>query len=291
MIKFYRQFKRRLLAVFTARLDFYRQCQCGWRSFILALLRLAPKTRAGRITLIAAPLLIVVAILMYGYYIPSSQVFGKVYYKGKTSQKEVALTFDDGPNDPYTSQILDVLEQYQVRATFFEIGQNVEANPETAIRQLADGDVIGNHSYSHNANHALTTYGENDMRHGEEAIYNTLGIKPYLYRPPHGKLSPWEIHYVHNMGMIEVTWTIESAELAGWSGAQEAQYIVSKVGTKNGSGDIILLHDGYGTEHNDKHSDKSAAVEAVKIIIPELEAEGYIFVTVPELLGTPSYLP
>ena len=235
-------------------------------------------------------MLAVAAILVFGYCIPSSQVFGKVYYKGKTSQKEVALTFDDGPNDPYTSQILDILEQYRVQATFFEVGKNVELDPQTSKRLLVDGDVIGNHSYSHSANHALTTYGESDMRRGEEAIYNALGVKPYLYRPPHGKLSPWEIHYAHNMGMIEVTWTIEAPELAGWSGAQEAQYIVKKVGVKNGSGDIILLHDGYGTEHNDKHADKSATVEAVKMIISQLEAEGYTFVTVPELLGTASYL-
>jgi peptidoglycan/xylan/chitin deacetylase (PgdA/CDA1 family) len=217
---------------------------------------------------------------------PSSQIFGKVYYKENTSQKMVALTFDDGPNDPYTSQILDVLEHYNVKATFFIVGKNVELYPQTAERILADGNVVGNHSYSHNANHALTEYGVHDMQRGEQAIYDTVGVKPRLYRPPHGKLSPWEIHYVREEGMIEVTWTVESPELAGWSGTQEAQDIVNKTRP----GDIILLHDGYGTEHNDKHADKSATVEAVPIIIEKLEAEGYTFVTVPQLLDVAPYL-
>ena len=113
-----------------------------------------------------APLLIVIAVLVYGYCIPSSQVFGKVYFKGNTSKKVVALTFDDGPNDPYTSQILNILEQYKIQATFFEVGKNVELYPSTAKRLVANGDVIGNHPYSHSANHALTEYGVNDMQKG-----------------------------------------------------------------------------------------------------------------------------
>ena len=239
-----------------------------------------------RTFILALPILVIIGIIIYAYCVPSSQVFGRVYYRGKTSERIIALTFDDGPNDPYTSQILDVLEQYHIQATFFEVGKNVELYPQTSKRLLADGDVIGNHSYSHSANHALTTFGISDMQRGEQAIYDVCGIKPRLYRPPHGKLSPWEIRYVHNAGMIEVTWTLEVPELDGHSGDTEAQKIVKEIKP----GDIILLHDGYGTEHNDKHANKSATVEAVKVIVPQLEAEGYTFVTVPELLGIATYL-
>jgi len=245
-----------------------------------------PKPRQKRSWISISIVVICLAIAAYGYFIPSSQIFGKVYYKGSSTQKLVALTFDDGPNDPYTSQILDVLEQNKVQATFFAIGKNVELYPETVKRMIQDGDVIGNHSYSHSANHALTEYGVNDMRKGELAISLIAGVKPRLYRPPHGKLSPWEIHYVNRDGLLEVTWTVETTELNGMSAAQEAQDLINKTGP----GDILLLHDGYGTQHNDKNSDKSKTVQAVTILIQKLQADGYTFVTVPELLDVNPYL-
>ncbi len=247
---------------------------------------LMPKTHIRRIAFLIVLILLIVGTVTYGYFVPSSQIFGKVYYKDNTSTKIVALTFDDGPNDPYTSQLLDVLESYNVNATFFEIGKNVELYPQTVKRMLADGDVIGNHTYNHSANHALTEYGINDMKKAESAIAAVTGVKPKLYRPPHGKLSPWEIHYVHTSGMVEVTWTVETKELVGRSAAQEAQDIINRTRP----GDILLLHDGYGTEHNDQHADKSLTVEAVAIIIEKLQAEGYSFVTVPQLLGVTPYL-
>ena len=113
-----------------------------------------------------------------------------------------------------------------------------------------------------------------------------MGVKPRLYRPPHRKLSLWEINYVHKAGMIEVTWTLETAELGRQSGNQEANQIIQRICP----GDLVLLYDGYGIEHGDKHADKNATVEVVKIMILQLESEGYIFVTVPELLGTTAYL-
>jgi peptidoglycan/xylan/chitin deacetylase (PgdA/CDA1 family) len=278
--------KDQFLWIVKVLFKFNGLCRLKYSSFIGNIYRKLPKTPSIKIAVLITPLILVGGFIMYGYFIPTSQVFGKVYFQGPVSPDEIALTFDDGPNDPYTSQILDVLEAYNVKATFFEIGKNVELYPQTSKRLLADGDVIGNHSYSHSANHALTLFGVNDMRRGEEAIYNALGVKPRLYRPPHGRLSPWEIHYVHAARMVEVTWNVETLELAGRSGAQEGQDIVKKALP----GDIILLHDGYGTEHNDKHADKTATVEAVKIIIPQLLAKGYTFVTVPELLGVTPYL-
>ena len=245
-----------------------------------------PSLSLNKSWLISAIVLISVALILYGYFIPSSQIFGKVYFKGNASQKLVALTFDDGPNDPYTSQILDILEQNNARATFFVIGKNVELYPNTVQQMLKDGDVIGNHSYSHSANHALSNFGINDMRKGEIAIAAVAGVKPHLYRPPHGKLTPWEIHYVNRDGMIEVTWTVETRELSGQSAESEAQDIINR--TK--PGDILLLHDGYGTEHGDQHADKTLTVKAVALIVQKLHSEGYTFVTVPQLLDVKPYL-
>lgn len=138
---------------------------------------------------VAVPVLLI-GILCYGYFIPASPVFGKVYYRSITSSKIIALTFDDGPNEPYTSQILDILEKYNVPATFFLVGYNVNLYPETAKRILADGDVIGNHSYYHRANHALSFNAFKEIELAQKTIYQITGVEPHLYRPPHGKKTP-----------------------------------------------------------------------------------------------------
>jgi peptidoglycan/xylan/chitin deacetylase (PgdA/CDA1 family) len=256
-------------------------CKCYVNSFE----RFANKTTLRRVTIRLSPVAILIVLAAYGYFIPASSVFGKVYYKGNYPEKVVALTFDDGPNEPYTSEILDILASHNVKATFFVIGKNVELYPETAKRMIAEGHVLGNHSYSHNANHALTEYGAKDLAVAQEAIFNTVGVRPHLYRPPHGKKSPWELEEVKKQGLIEVTWSVSTGELNGATPLSVAQKIVSETHP----GEIILLHDGYGTLHDCSRADKSLTVEALPLIIEKLQAKGYRFVTVPELLDVPSY--
>jgi peptidoglycan/xylan/chitin deacetylase (PgdA/CDA1 family) len=243
------------------------------------------KTTARRVAVRLSPVAMLLILVVHGYVIPTSPVFGKVYYKGNCPEKVVALTFDDGPNEPYTSEIIDILDSYKVKATFFVIGKNVELYPDTAKRMIAEGYVLGNHSYSHNANHALTEYGARDLVVAEKAISDTVGVKPHLYRPPHGKKSPWELEAVRDQGMIEVTWSVSTGELNVTSPVSVAEKIVSETHPDG----IILLHDGYGTSHNCNKADKSLTVEALPLIIEKLQAEGYRFVTVPELLDVPAY--
>jgi peptidoglycan/xylan/chitin deacetylase (PgdA/CDA1 family)/GT2 family glycosyltransferase len=255
------------------------------KSYMNSFEEFANKTTLRRVLLRASPVAVVIIVLAYGYFIPTSPVFGKVYYKGTEHNKVVALTFDDGPNEPYTSEVLDILDKYNVKATFFVVGENVQLYPETAKRIVAEGNVLGNHSYSHNANHALTEYGARDLVAAEKAIYDTVGVKPHLYRPPHGKKSPWELEEVRDQGMIEVTWSVSTGELNTKSSVKVADRIVDETHR----GEIILLHDGYGTSHNCRQADKSLTVEALPLIIEKLRAEGYTFVTVPELLDVPAY--
>jgi peptidoglycan/xylan/chitin deacetylase (PgdA/CDA1 family) len=245
----------------------------------------ANKTTFRRVALRTSPVAIVLIVLAYGYFIPTSPVFGKVYYRGDHHQKVVALTFDDGPNEPYTSEVLDILDKYNIKATFFAVGENVQLYPETAKRIVAEGHVLGNHSYTHNANHALSEYGAKDLIVAEKAIFDTVGVKPHLYRPPHGKKSPWELEEVRDQGMIEVAWSVSTGELNTHSYEKVADRIVDETH----KGEIILLHDGYGTSHNCSQADKSLTVEALPLIIEKLQAEGYTFVTVPELLDVPAY--
>jgi peptidoglycan-N-acetylglucosamine deacetylase len=244
-------------------------------------------TMRKRVTLgLSVMLACFIGFSCYGYFSPVSPVFGKVYYAGDTTDKVIALTFDDGPNGEYTTQILDILKKYNINATFFCIGTNVALYPDIAKRIIAEGNVIGNHSYSHDANHALSTYGERDLEKAEQVIYTVTGVSPHLYRPPHGKKTPWELDCVKKNQLIEITWSVEVNDQVGLDGINN---FVSKVVSKTSAGSIILLHDGYGLEHNDQNADKTFTVQALPLIIEQLLAKGYRFVTVPQLLNVPAY--
>lgn len=251
------------------------------------------KTRLRRLATTLSPALVfIIAFVGYGYFVPTSPVFGKVYYEENTKNKIVALTFDDGPNEPYTSQVLDILAANNIKATFFVIGKNVELYPESAAHTLADGHVLGNHSYSHDANHALTEFGARDLEKAEQVIGNTLGVRPFLYRPPHGKKSPWELQAVKKLGMIEVTWNVSANDQHVFAvfGKPTPEIFAHEIVKDVTPGSIILLHDGYGTLHGTIKADRSLTVKALPLIIAQLKAKGYSFVTVPQLLNVPAYI-
>ncbi len=263
----------------------------GWGMYLLGCWwgstpRLTARIRAKRLATWLLPIpVLVLCFLAYGYFVPASPVFGKVYYKVNSSEKVVALTFDDSPNEPYTPQILDILDRYNVKATFFVVGQNLQAYPEIGQRILAEGNVVGNHSYSHSANHALTTFGSRDMGLAQMVIFSVLGVTPHLYRPPHGKKTPWELAAVKKEGLIEVTWSVATGELRARSATSVARNIIGQTDP----GEIILLHDGYGASRNFSRFDGNVIITALPLIIEGLEAKGYRFVTVPELLNVPAY--
>ena len=240
----------------------------------------------------AVAIVLLICLSLYGYFVNNAQVFRHIYVNASRDSKVVALTFDDGPNEPYTSQILDVLKEKGVKATFFLIGKNAEMYPEIAKRILAQGHVIGNHSYSHWNHHALTSFGMGDLEKNETALYNLLGVKPHFCRPTFGRKSPWELAAVKNNGMEAVNWDVFANDLHihhaaddYWAG-RFAGHIVKD--TKGGS--IVLLHDGFGTVHDGKFgADKSLIVLALPKIIDQFRAKGYTLVTVPELLKIRAY--
>jgi len=150
---------------------------------------------------------------------------------------------------------------------------------------VATGHVLGNHTYTHDANHALSTQGLEDIRLAQQSIYSVTGVSPHFYRPPHGKKSPWELYFVKQDNMVEVTWNISVSELNGDS----ADTIARKIASQAKPGAIILLHDGYGTDHNIPQADKSLTVAALPLIIDSLYEQGYTFLTVADLLDMPAY--
>ena len=253
----------------------------------LAVSRFKTSARQASLMLLA----IITCLFIYGYVAPGAQVFGKVYFSGKTTEKIVALSFDDGPNEPYTSQVLDILNKNGIKATFFVVGKNVELYPETAKKLVASGNILGNHTYFHQANHALKFDSDRDIELGQEAIVKVTGVKPHLYRPPHGKKSPWELRYIKGDSLVEVTWSDAANEAHRYFtvGKPRAEEVANAIIRKARPGKIIDMHDGYGTQHNDAKSDKSLTVQALPMIIEGLSKQGYRFVTIPELLKIPAY--
>jgi peptidoglycan/xylan/chitin deacetylase (PgdA/CDA1 family) len=204
---------------------------------------------------------------------------GIVYWHGDSTQNKIALTFDDGPQDIYTPQILDILKKYGVKATFFLIGKNVEAFPDVAKRIAQEGHCIGNHTYSH-PDLVLKTkeHIRLELKNAQDAIYKATGIKPYLFRPPYGADNHWVALEVENLGYVIIKWST-----SGLNGRNDLQFdkLAQEVITNTRNGSIILLHDGNRLSHK---IDRSQIVKALPIIIETLQGQGYHFVTIPELL-------
>jgi peptidoglycan/xylan/chitin deacetylase (PgdA/CDA1 family) len=190
----------------------------------------------------------------------------------------VALTFDDGPS-AYTRQILDTLLKYDVKATFFVVGKNVERHPDIARRIAAEGHTVGNHTYSHPFWAPMETPNKihQELDAAAVAIRKACGVTPKYFRPPHGWRSPWMMNLARKEHYTVVTWTVSPDD---WQNLTEKS-IEQRVLSKAGGGAIILLHDGMETRLNPQ---RLATVEALPGIITGLKSRGYSFVTIPELI-------
>jgi peptidoglycan-N-acetylglucosamine deacetylase len=206
---------------------------------------------------------------------------GVLFCHGDNTEGKIALTFDDGPNEPYTSQILDLLDLYKIKATFFVLGKRVEKYPQVTRRILAAGHVIGNHSYSHqHLSMQKQEVVEQEIDRGDRAIFAATGIHPTLFRSPYGELSIGVIDAVEHKAMSLISWSMTPKD---WHKI-DAKTISDRVMSQVANGSIILMHDGDGIHDGDRQR----VVVALTLVIPLLKAAGYQFVTVPELLGLPA---
>lgn len=195
-----------------------------------------------------------------------------VYASGQAG-KRIALTFDDGPHPGYTDKILDILGQYEVKATFFIVGQNAVYYPEPLKRAIAEGHSIGSHTFSHG--HVKAMSGEqlrNEFRKTGETLKN-FGVTPSLFRPPEGVCDRKVIEISREQQCDIILWTIDTGD---WR-CPSKEHIVSAVLEHIRGGEIILMHDYV--------SGKSNTPAALEIIIPALLERGYEFVTVEQLIG------
>jgi len=202
------------------------------------------------------------------------------------ANKKIAITFDDGPDPTWTPKILDVLKQKSVPATFFVIGVDASQWPEILKREYAEGHEIGNHTYTHPPwDDVSPTQIRWELNLTERLIESTLGVKSILFRPPFGIDHQPEyaeevahLPLAQDMGYIIVGQKIDPHDWKQVNGKQvPAQEIVDNVLRDAGDGNIVLFHDGGG--------DRTQTVAALPQIIDKLRAQGYQFVSVPDLIG------
>lgn len=211
---------------------------------------------------------------------PQSQSMEKkVYFNGSAKDgKQVALTFDDGPDAIVTPKILDILKENNIKATFFILGNRAKAHPETVRRIKEEGHAIGNHSWSHpNFTEISTEEALNQVMDTQDELNDIIGYRPSLFRPPYGALDEDKKEAIQDMDLAIVNWSVDTMD---WSGlpAQEIMGIIHK---QLKPGGIILQHTANGKNH------LANTLEALQLLIPDLKDQGYSFVTVPDLLHLP----
>lgn len=182
-------------------------------------------------------------------------------------KKKVALTFDDGPHPVYTPEMLDLLKEKNVKATFFLLGEQVEQYPDIVKRMSEEGHLIGNHSYKHEQLSKLSTVQAcSRVNRTNELIHSITGRYPEYLRPPFGD---WKDSLDCEVNMVEVLWDVDTLD---WS-SKNKDKVVNKVMNNVEEGDIILMHDSY-----------ESTIQATGEIIDRLQKDGYEFVTVEEMI-------
>jgi len=198
-------------------------------------------------------------------------------------EKVIALTYDDGPNPPHTTELLKVLGSRGVKASFFPKARNVEAFPDDLLAVARAGHEIGNHSYYHRPMVDLGRQAMFDEVERANAILtDLLGYRPVLFRPPYGiqGLGLWR-----SLRSLKMPSILMSASGLDWE-LTDARQIADHVLADVEPGDIILLHDGHGdVDEPGSQDSRAATVEATALLIDELRAQGYRFVTVSELMA------
>lgn len=240
--------------------------------------------------------LLAVALLLalVGYFgyeaveAPDNQLFGKTLVAGNPSDREIALTFDDGPNPPYTDRILDVLRAERAPATFFVVGRAAAAYPATLRRIVRDGHALGNHTWDHS--HMIVESNDamrSELERTDAAIVRITGVHTNLMRPPFGARDFAVIGEAHKLGYRVVMWSVPLPQ--DWDQPGDAT-ITKRVVDNVTGGSIIVLHDGNrgylcARDHRPAHDcDRNQDVAATREIVETLRARGYRFVTIPTLI-------
>jgi peptidoglycan-N-acetylglucosamine deacetylase len=192
-----------------------------------------------------------------------------------TNRKVVALTYDDGPHPVYTPQLLNILDKYNVKATFFMIGREMDKHPEIVKDAVRRGHVIANHTYTHPSDIEADTDAQviRELELCEETIEKLTGHRAHLFRPPKGLIDGAVFTIAAEEGYRTILWTV----CADHHDAPTPELMAQRVLKHIRPGGIILAHDG-------TFQSRWMDVAATPLIIEGLRKKGYRFVTIPELL-------
>ncbi|HEX8500195.1 MAG TPA: polysaccharide deacetylase family protein [Pyrinomonadaceae bacterium] len=205
------------------------------------------------------------------------QFFGRLTPRVNTSQKVVALTFDDGPTVEATDHVLAILAAEDVKATFFVTGAEIEKNMAEGRKIAAAGHELGNHSYSHKRMVLVTpSFVEQEVERTDKLIRDAGYQGEIHFRPPYGKKLFTLPYYLSKTGRKSITWDVEPDSYPEI--AADSDKITEHVLSRAQPGSIILLHVMYSSGRE--------SLEAVKKVVEGLKAQGYSFKTVSELLAT-----
>ena len=208
------------------------------------------------------------------------QWYGKTFTGIRRGSKQLALTYDDGPNDPHTFRLLEVLAKHNVHATFFLIGRYVQQRPDIVRKLVSAGHIVGNHTFSHpNLIFASARQTRTQLQECQRAMTQNIGPHSPLFRPPFGGRRPGTLPIARSLGLVPVMWNVSGEDWKGYSADEIKQRIRRQVR----GGDVILLHDG---SHTGMGVDRSQTIIATDLLISETKSEGFDFVTIPEMMGT-----
>lgn len=201
-------------------------------------------------------------------------VDAEVYRSVPVESRRIALTFDDGPHPFLTDEILSILEEYNVKATFFEVGVNVINYPDVAKRVIDAGHEIGNHTFSHRHLERMSEDAVRAEIEGcEDALEELAEYRPHLFRPPEGAVNS----YIQQSSDVEdyhlILWSVDTRDWEVKNASKIAKTVLSEIQP----GDIVLMHDFIGRG--------SQTPQALRILLPILLEQGYEPVTVSTLLG------
>lgn len=200
---------------------------------------------------------------------------GEIVWEVPTKSKVIALTFDDGPDPRYTTQIAELLKEYDAKATFFVVGSRVKAHPQVVRQLLEQQHELANHTYTHPDLRSISPSKlQEEVMATQEEIYKHTGMRPHLFRPPGGVYNESLVQVAKDAGFLVVMWSWHQ-DTRDWSDPG-VKKITNKVLNNARNGDIVLFHD-YG-------GNRKQTVDALREIMPELQKRGYLFVTVSELM-------
>jgi peptidoglycan-N-acetylglucosamine deacetylase len=210
---------------------------------------------------------------------PTLHAYGRSFIGLEPGSRKLALTYDDGPNDPCTPRLIEVLARHNVKATFFVLGRFVQQKPEI-VRALASArHEIGNHSWDH-PRLIFASNGElrRQVEQTQSAIFDACGVTPTLFRPPYGGRRPGTLSAVRALGLEPVLWNVTCYD---WK-PTPPEKVVAHAQRQIRGGDVILLHDG---DQRAMGAERSRTVEATDRLVARYQAQGFEFVTIPEMMA------